>query len=176
MSCSPSVGRAHSSPAMPAMREPADGVTFWSPPLLGWPTGWDPQLHDRHLATHLIAAVARVCTDQKPASPSVLSQTIEPLMVLATKTTPSGFELDKGGIRGASSYKSSRHRQGRRQRQRCEQTHLRGRTRRQAADPIKLVGSSSFIRPSMSGRRGRSSIRNGKRAHRPSTHAGQLTS
>ena len=81
----------------------------------------------------------------------MLSQTLQPPKVLATKATPSGFDLDKGGMRGglvvgvlgivmaAVSVDDA------------SKPILRGRARRQAADPIELVGVELVIRPSMSG-------------------------
>jgi len=70
----------------------------------------------------------------------VLSQTLQPPKVLATKATPSGFDLDKGGMRGglvvgvlgiimaAASVDDA------------STPILRGQARRQAADPVKLAG------------------------------------
>jgi hypothetical protein len=70
----------------------------------------------------------------------VLSQRLQPPEVLATKATPSGLDLDKGGMHGglivgvpgivmaAVSVDDA------------SKPILRGRARRQAADPVKLAG------------------------------------
>jgi hypothetical protein len=87
-----------------------------------------------------MAARKRASAPARSRLTSVLGQTLQPPEVLATKATPSGFDLDKGGMRGGlvagvpgivmaavSAGDASK-------------PILRGPARRPAADPVKLAG------------------------------------
>jgi hypothetical protein len=66
----------------------------------------------------------------------VLSQTLQPPKVLATKGTPSGFDLDKGEIRGGIVVGVLGVVMAEVSLDDASKPILRGRARRQAADPI----------------------------------------